>query len=220
MVKNLFISCYLLLGTSCIHSDFQGNIGVKNPSISVEKKEVYEEKEATNVAESDVDVIYGYEGVVPLAKSFVGITEVGGNNMGFSSKEYERLMREVGWKPKQSWCGYANIVIYDSLRIPHRMTAWSPTSYNRKNVIYTDGEFKKDFREGDVFSLSYQKFKNDKSRFKAIGHTGIVEKIIDEGRNVQTYEGNAQITGDGNDGGGYHRKIRPLNNSIHITRWQ
>jgi hypothetical protein len=212
MGKNLFISIYLLLGTSCIHSDFQGNIAVNQPvveRISPVRKEVVVKP-----------VIEPYKKIVPIAKSFVGITEVGGNNQGFSDLSYQKRLEKLGWKKGQSWCGYAVMLTLDSAGIKHRVTAWSPSSFNRKNVVYTDGEFQKEFRQGDVFSLSYQKFKNDKTRFKGIGHTGIVEKIVDNGRNVQTYEGNAQIRGDGNDGGGYHRKIRPINKSLHITRWE
>lgn len=106
----------------------------------------------------------------------------------------------------------------DSAGIKHKITAWSPTSYNKKMLSIPMVGFKKDFREGDVMSLTYQKFKNDKTRYKGIGHTGIVDKIIDNGRNVQTYEGNTDSQ-SGRDGNGYHRKIRPLNKSLHITRW-
>lgn len=212
MGKNLFISCYLLLGTSCIHSDFQGNIAVNQPvveRISPIKKE-----------EPKQPVIEPYEKIVPIAKSFVGITEVGGNNQGFSDKSYQRRLEKLGWKKGQSWCGYAVMAVLDSAGIKHKITAWSPTSFNKSNVIYTDGEFRKPMREGDVMSLTYQKFINDKSRYKGIGHTGIVEKTVDNGRNVVTYEGNAQETGGGNDGGGFHKKIRPINKSLHITRWE
>jgi hypothetical protein len=211
VVKNLLISLYLLFGTYCVHSNFQGDIASNKPfvqQISPIQKEVTIEP-----------VIEPYEKIIPIAKSFVGIVEVGGNNQGFSDLSYQRRLEKLGWKKGQSWCGYAVMAVLDSAGIKHRVTAWSPTSFNRRNVIYTDGEWQKEFREGDVFSLSYQKFRNDKSRFKAIGHTGIVEKIVDEGRNVVTYEGNADGS-SGRDGNGYHRKIRPINKSLHITRWE
>ena len=211
MGKNLFISCYLLLNASCIHSDFQGNIASNKP--------VVEQLSPISPKVQSEPEIEPYKRIIPIAKSFVGIKEVGGNNQGFSDLSYQRRLEKIGWKKGQSWCGYAVMTTLDSAGIKHGVTAWSPTSYNKKNVVYTDGEFQKDFREGDVMSLTYQKFKNDKTRFKGIGHTGIVEKIIDNGRNIVTFEGNSD-SGVGNDGNGYHRKIRPINKSLHITRWE
>jgi hypothetical protein len=65
-------------------------------------------------------------------------------------------------------------------------------------------------------SLSYERFKNVKSRFKGIGHTGLVKTVRE--KNVITYEGN---TGDdgGRDGDGFYKKVRPLSKNLHITRY-
>ena len=105
-------------------------------------------------------------------------------------------------------CGIANTI-----------TGWSPSSYNRADVIYTGGKFVKSFRDGDVLimSLSYSK---SSSRYKGIGHTGIVDRIGEN--SVRTIEGNTNQQGmrDSRTGDGVYYKVRPLSKNIHITRWK
>jgi hypothetical protein len=109
----------------------------------------------------------------------------------------------------------------DECDVPNTISGWSPTAYNKKDVIYTNGKFYQKFMSGDVLvmTLSYNKFKNT-GRYKAIGHTGIVDAI---GKySVRTIEGNTNDAGarDSRGGDGVYVKIRPLNKSIHITRWK
>jgi hypothetical protein len=128
------------------------------------------------------------------------------------------MLVDAGWKSGLAWCSFMVKGLLDHCDVPNNITGWSPTSYNKKDVIYTDGEFKQRYKDSDVLvmSLSYAKFKNDKARYKAIGHTGIVEKVRET--NVITREGN---TGDdgGRDGDGFYKKIRPLTKNLHITRY-
>lgn len=213
MVKVYLYTCLVLFNASCFSDPVHGGI-------TSNKKASDKNKIAVLTGGPEDALPHPYQRIVPISKSFVGIFEVGGNNMGFSNDHYEELMREVGWREGLSWCSFANLVTLDSAKIDRKgMTGWSPSSYNRKNVVFTDGEWKQEFREGDIFSLTYQKFKNDKTRFKGIGHTGVVEKLADGGRNVITLEGNTSEAGS-RDGGGFHRKVRPLNSSMHITRWE
>lgn len=160
-----------------------------------------------------------YTELSKVAESQVGVTEVGGNNKGTKVKEY---LASVGLPEGNAWCAAFVAWVFNKIGLKHSITAWSPTSYNKKDVIYTDGEFKTTFSENDimVMSLSYNKFKKDKSRFKGIGHTGIVKEI--KSKSVDTWEGNTNDTGtrDSRVGDGVYRKNRLLNKNIHITRWK
>jgi hypothetical protein len=160
-----------------------------------------------------------YTCVKAIAEKEVGTIEVGGNNKGSRVKEY---LASVNLPEGYAWCAAFVHWVFDKAGVQHTITAWSPTSYNKKDVIYTEGEFKTTFSENDimVMSLSYSKFKKDKSRFKGIGHTGIVKKI--KSKSVDTWEGNTNDAGtrDSRVGDGVYRKNRLLNKNIHITRWK
>jgi len=154
------------------------------------------------------------------ASSYVGIKERGGNNQGFTSWSFRRLMEENGWKPGWAWCSFFVKAMLNECGVPNTVTGWSPTAYNRKDVIYTDGRFYQSFNDGDVLvmTLSYSHFRKTK-RYKAIGHTGIVDKIGQH--SVRTIEGNTNEQGmrDSRTRDGVYYKIRPLTKNIHITRW-
>jgi hypothetical protein len=145
--------------------------------------------------------------------------EVGGNNKGTRVKEY---LASVNLPEGYAWCAAFINWVFDKANVKHTITAWSPTSYNKKDVIYTDGEFKNTFSKNDVLvmSLSYDKFKKDKTRYKAIGHTGIVKQM--RTKSVDTWEGNTNDAGtrDSRTGDGVFVKNRLLNKKIHITRWE
>lgn len=156
-----------------------------------------------------------------IANSYVGVREKGGNNQGFTNDELKNMMAKVGWKPTYAWCSFFVRAILDACGVDNTITGWSPTSYNKKDVIFTNGRFYQTFSSGDVMimSLSYQKFRNT-NRYKAIGHTGIVDAIGQY--SVRTIEGNTNDAGarDSRGGDGVYVKIRPLNKNIHITRWK
>ena len=155
------------------------------------------------------------------AASFVGVMEKGGNNQAFNDRELQKMMAAVGWKPGYAWCAFFVRAILDECGIENSISGWSPTSYNRKDVIFTDGRFYQSFKDGDVLvmAMSYSKFKNT-GRNKAIGHTGIVDRISKH--SVRTIEGNTNEQGmrDSRSRDGVYIKIRPLSKNIHITRWK
>lgn len=160
--------------------------------------------------------------VIATASYYVGTMEKGGNNKGFDDSSFERSMRLVGWYPGAAWCSFAVKMFLNSCGVPNTITGFSPSSYNKKDVIYTDGEFKQTYKDKDVLimSLSYEKFRNVKARYKAIGHTGVVLEI--GSHSITTIEGNTNDLGtrDSRTGDGVFRKKRPLNKKIHITRWK
>lgn len=163
-----------------------------------------------------------YNCVVSKATLDIGVDEKGGNNNGFTDWDFELKLRASGWKKGQAWCAYSVVAWLNDCGIKHTITGWSPTSYNKNDVIFTDGEFKSSFHKDDVlvFSLSYDKFKSDKSRFKAIGHTGVVKRLYKS--SVVTIEGNTNDLGDrdSRSGDGVYLKRRPLTRNTHITRWK
>jgi hypothetical protein len=155
------------------------------------------------------------------ASSFVGVKEKGGNNQGFNSAELRALMAAQGWKPGYAWCSFFVMAMLAECGIPNTITGWSPTAYNRKDVVFDGGKFLKTYKEGDVLvmTLSYTSMYNTK-RYKGIGHTGIVDKI---GKySVRTIEGNTNEQGmrDSRTRDGVYYKIRPLSKNLHITRWK
>ncbi len=155
------------------------------------------------------------------AESFIGIVEKGGNNKGFTDPYFRKLMEKQGWRPGYAWCSFFVMGVLDECNVPHTITGWSPTAYNRKDVIFTNGKFVQSYSPNDVLvmTLSYGD-KNNKARYKGIGHTGIVELV---GKySVRTVEGNTNDRGtrDSRTGDGVYRKVRPLSRNLHITRWK
>ena len=152
------------------------------------------------------------------AASYVGIREKGGNNQGFTKWSFRQLMVENGWKPGYAWCSFFVKAMLNECGIPNTITGWSPTAYNKNDVIYTDGKFYKAFHDGDVLVMTLS-YNDRKGRFKNIGHTGIVDKVAKY--SIRTIEGNTNEQGmrDSRTTDGVYYKIRPLTNKIHITRW-
>jgi hypothetical protein len=154
------------------------------------------------------------------AASFVGVKEKGGNNQGFTDKELQVLLYKQGWRAGSAWCAFFVKAMLFECGIENTITGWSPTAYNKKDVIFTDGKFYKSFNDGDVLvaTYTYQNFRN--SRFKGIGHTGIVDRIGEH--SIRTIEGNTNEQGmrDSRSRDGVYVKIRPLSKNTHITRWK
>lgn len=155
------------------------------------------------------------------AASYVGVKEKGGNNQGFNDWELQKMMSAVGWKPGYAWCAFFVRAILDDCGVENKISGWSPSAYNKNDVIFTDGRFYQTYSGRDVLvmTLSYSKFKNT-GRYKAIGHTGIVDQIGEH--SIRTIEGNTNERGsrDSRSRDGVYIKIRPLSKNIHITRWK
>ena len=154
------------------------------------------------------------------AASFVGVREKGGNNQGFNDRDLQKMMADVGWKPGYAWCAFFVRAILDECGVQNSITGWSPSAYNKNDVVFTDGRFYQSFKEGDVLvaTFTYSNFK--RSRFKGIGHTGIIDRIGEY--SIRTIEGNTNEQGmrDSRSRDGVYVKIRPLSKNTHITRWK
>lgn len=154
------------------------------------------------------------------AASFVGVKEKGGNNQAFGDKDLQKMMYNVGWRPGYAWCAFFVRAILDECGIPNTINGWAPTAYNRKDVIFTDGRFYQSFKDGDVLVATFTYSDSRNSRYKGIGHTGIVDRIGKH--SIRTIEGNTNEQGmrDSRSRDGVYIKIRPLSKNTHITRWK
>jgi hypothetical protein len=154
------------------------------------------------------------------AASFVGVREKGGNNMGFNDRALLVIMKQQGWLPGYAWCSFFVMAMLDECGIPHTITGWSPTAYNKKDVVFTEGKFVKSYSDSDVLVMTLSYSKDYNKRYKGIGHTGIVDRVAKY--SVRTIEGNTNDQGmrDSRTGDGVYYKIRPLSKNLHITRWK
>jgi len=154
------------------------------------------------------------------AASFVGVKESGGNNQGFTDRDLQNQLYKQGWRPGYAWCAFFVKAMLHDCGVDNTITGWSPSAYNTKDVIFTDGRFYNSFRDGDVLvaTFTYSQFR--KSRFKGIGHTGIVDRVGEY--SIRTIEGNTNEQGmrDSRSRDGVYVKIRPLSKNTHITRWK
>jgi hypothetical protein len=222
MDKSIYLFIYLLFTVSCVHPDIPSNItggyGVTDVSIinsvlDTPTKNKSEESETT-----DTDTYAPYVCLMDKSEEFVGTVERGGNNRDFTNKELKQMLEDAGWSPGLAWCSFMVKGLLDHCDVPNNVTGWSPTSYNKKDVIYTNGRFKQTYEEDDVLvmSLSYERFKGDRKRYKGIGHTGLIKTVRE--KNAIIYEGNTNDAG-GREGDGFHKKVRPLTKNLHITRY-
>jgi len=102
------------------------------------------------------------------------ITEVG---------KFLDILESTNTPEGNSWCSAYVHWNLEKCGIKNTITAWSPTSFNKKNIIWYQGKFKKTVKSGDVFSL-YSLSK------KRIAHTGFVRERLNEKFYI-TNEGNS-----------------------------
>lgn len=133
--------------------------------------------------------------------------EATGKNDG---EDVEKYLKSVNLGKGYAWCAAFVHWCLEQASIKNTVTAWSPSAFNSKNVVYANGTWKKDLKEGDVFTIYYL-------RLKRIGHTGFVDGR--DGKYIITVEGN---TNDelSREGDGVYRKRRPLSTIYNISRWE
>lgn len=140
----------------------------------------------------------------------LGVRESGGNNHGWKVSQY---LESVNMPEGSSWCSAYVHWNLEKCGIPNTITAWSPTAFNKNNIVWFQGKFKKTPKAGDVFVMySIKK--------KRIAHTGFVREQINE-KFYLTNEGNAAKDAAINpyDGDGVYEKIRSFNSTYGISRW-
>lgn len=140
--------------------------------------------------------------------SQVGVREKTGKNDGV---EVEKYLKSVGLGKGYAWCSaFTHWCLNEAGYDVSKMTAWSPSAYNKNNIITSKGTFYKEPKPGDVFVLYYP-------NLKRIGHTGFFHRQQNS-TVFETVEGNTNQAGS-REGDGVYRKFRSFKATYAITRW-
>lgn len=136
--------------------------------------------------------------------SQLNVREQSGKNDG---KDVEKYLRYTKLGKGYAWCAAFVCWVYGSANVENPQTAWSPSMFPAKNLIYQKGSkvFNQQPQTGDVFGIYF-------SNLKRIAHVGFVDSW-DEGNYAITVEGNTNDAGS-REGDGVYRKRR-LKNQIY-----
>lgn len=147
------------------------------------------------VATAAIIILFNWrKKIVRIAKGYSDIVEIGAN-AGFTDKEFEKMMREVGWRDGEAWCMYLAKGIYIEAfpkyadEIKRILNGSTQASFaNAKNnpdifEVITDGVAE----VGDI--VIWQSTTN-----AANGHAGIVVKKTGT-YTGKTVEGNTSLEG-------------------------
>jgi len=134
--------------------------------------------------------------IVFTALGWVGQQENKGN-MGFKDKEFDELMRAVGFKDTQAWCAYFAKLVWLTAHVqaPKEtrkminaiMNGGSVASYN--SFVNSDFLVNETAKEGAA--VYWQKYRNGKATW--MGHAGIVVQVFDN--SFVSVEGNTNPNG-------------------------
>jgi hypothetical protein len=140
--------------------------------------------------------------------SELGVREATGKNDGVRVEMY---LKNAGVSKGAPWCAAFVKWCLDKAQIKNNITAWSPTTHNKNNVVYFQKIFLKKPDYGDVFTVYF-------ISMKRIGHTGFYDGDAGNGM-FYTVEGNSNDNGS-RDGIGVFRLKRRYHAIYSITRWQ
>lgn len=146
--------------------------------------------------------------VKQIYDSQIGVREKpSGSNWGPEIKDY---LASVNLKIPAPWCAAFVKWTFDKSGINTKITAWSPTAHNSRNIIYHKSVFYSDPKPGDVFTLYFV-------RLKRIAHTGFYDKRVNT--NIyKSVEGNTNEAGS-REGDGVYVKYRSFKSTYSITRF-
>ncbi len=145
--------------------------------------------------------------IIEIADTQLGVRELTGKNDGI---EVEQYLKSTGLKKGNPYCSAYVHWILSICDIPNTVTAYSPTAFNKKNIVFYKLKFKKEPQPGDVFCL----YSITKGR---IAHTGFLRERINS-KFYKTNEANTNNIGSF-DGDGVYEKIRSFNSTYCISRW-
>ena len=144
-----------------------------------------------------------------LYLSQVGVKEKGTN----SGKMVTKYLRSVGLGSGYAWCAAFIGYVYQEADISYSGTAWSPSWFPEKRVVYKRNIGKDSLiaAHGDVFGIYFR----SKQR---IAHVGFVDVNSPESKYIITVEGNTNDTGS-REGDGVYRKYRLKSQIYAIAVW-
>jgi hypothetical protein len=223
----LFISCIrkekkevesIVVGDSIqniVNSKSKDTLQINTKTILIKTDSFSENKDTVKVIVKDT-IIKTYRPIFiekkklslkEIYSSQLGVREATGKNDG---KIVEMYLHSVGLNKGNPWCAAFVHWSLDSAGYKNNITGWSPTTFNPNNLIYFKNKFKKEPREGDVFSLYFPSLKR-------IAHTG----FFDYKQNSSIYSTVEGNTNDANsrEGDGVYRRYRSFNSTYSISRW-
>ncbi|MNY09252.1 hypothetical protein D3C86_1421600 [compost metagenome] len=130
----------------------------------------------------------GYERVIRIARSQIGIRETACQNCGIAIAGY---LTAVGFKTPQPYCAAFVSWVHGKAGYLRPRTAWSPS-------LFPASRLTKEPKPGIVYGLYYPSLKR-------IGHCGLLESL--QGDFLQGIEANTNVAGS-REGDGVWRKIR------------
>jgi hypothetical protein len=137
----------------------------------------------------------------------IGVREATNKNDG---PRVETYLRSTGLGKGYSWCAAFVHFIFNECGVKNAITAWSPTAYNPKNIVYEKGVLHKEPLAADVFQIY-------SVSMKRVCHTGFVNRRLNS-RMVETVEGNTNPAGS-REGGGVYKLIRSIKSLHRISRF-
>lgn len=135
------------------------------------------------------------EKIALTASNFVGQTEIKGN-LGFNDRQFEEMMKAVGWKRGEAWCAYFAELIWKLANVQEpavneelsKLFSGS-TVQTWKNFLNSQWLNAEEPVKGAV--AIWQKYKNGEAQWS--GHAGIVVEM--EGNKFFSVEGNTNDHG-------------------------
>lgn len=203
-MRNIYIFLALLVLSSCNVDDIHtSGIIDLNESKSLRPEEYTQKeskpfKQAQNKPKTDLVEIY---------TGFIGVRELTGKNDGYW---VERWLKHEGLGKGNPYCASFVSFCLDSAGFKNNITAWSPTAFDKTKVVYK-GEWKREFKQGQVFTLYY-------SNLKRIGHTGFAHQLLNE-KIIETVEANTNGEGS-REGSGVFKKKRSLHTIYAICEFR
>jgi hypothetical protein len=189
-IKNLVILLITALATS---------VGFANPPIITEKAGSQKQDcKIQKVESKSLQAIY---------TSQIGVKELTGHNDGVMVEKY---LQSVNLSKGNPWCAAFVSWSFKQAGYSPPITGWSPTAFNKDNIVYNGQRIIKQPQPGDVFVLWFPKLKR-------IAHTGFYDFDINSSV-YSSVEGNTNEEGS-REGDGIYRKKRSYRATYRISRW-
>lgn len=136
----------------------------------------------------------------------IGTRELSGKNDG---KRVEMYLASIGLGKGFSWCAAFVSWTYQKNGVKHPLSAWAPSFFPKKNIIYSAGKELSQPQTGDLFGIYYP-------NKKRIAHVGFIDRWTD--KYAITVEGNTNEAGS-REGDGVYRKKRIKRQIYQVSRF-
>jgi hypothetical protein len=240
MAKNYILIIYVLLtcgiGSGCLHKNSGESVSDTPPGTEINEGPVFEvlpindakptvdtvsvktetitnsnpkKKDTvvkTIIVEKNTKIDY-VAAVQKVYLSYEGVREATGKNDG---PKVEMFLKSTGLGKGNPWCAAFVHFCLERGGVKNTITAWSPTSFNKSNIVWHKNKSYKAIQPADVFSLYYP-------GLGRIGHTGFVNRDRGNGK-YESMEGNTGGQGV-REGDGVYKMIRTYSGTYAISRW-